>query len=685
MTKADELRKEIDSLREQLRLHAHRYYVLDDPLVPDSEYDRLMRCLQEVESAHPDLLSPDSPTQRVGGEPLAAFITVRHELPMLSLDNAFDEQELRAFDRRARERLGIRDGLDYCCEPKLDGVAVSILYEQGVLVRAATRGDGSSGEDISANVRTIASVPLRLLDGAVPARLEVRGEVYMPRAGFAEMNRRAVQAGEKSFVNPRNAAAGSLRQLDPRITARRPLEFCAYGVGVFDGAGLPRTQSGMLERLREFGVKTSAEVRLVHGVDHCLEYYARMQQRRAQLPHDIDGIVFKVDSLDLQERLGFVARAPRWAIAYKFPADEELTVVQEVEFQVGRTGALTPVARLAPVFVGGVTVSNATLHNMDEIERLDLHCGDTVIVRRAGDVIPQIVRVLGERRPPDALPIAMPRQCPVCGSAVERAEGEAVARCSGALVCAAQQKETVRHFASRRAMDIEGLGERLIEQLIEKGLVSNVSDIYHLERGALAALERMGDKSADKLLLAIRRSKHTTLERFLYALGIREVGEATALALARHFGNLDALMAADAEALQQVPDVGPVVAGHVQAFMGEPRNRALIERLRCAGIEWADTEHPPASAPLAGASVVLTGSLESMSRDEAGERLARLGAKIAGSVSARTRLVIAGPGAGSKLDKANSLGVEVWDETRLLEFLRANERMAEPRIRQIHN
>ncbi len=678
MSGSDELREEIDALRQQLRLHAYRYYVLDDPLLPDSEYDRLMRRLQEIEAAHPQLLSPDSPTQRVGGEALSAFDTVRHELPMLSLDNAFDEQELRAFDRRARERLGSEAELDYCCEPKLDGVAVSILYEHGMLVRAATRGDGSTGEDISANVRTIASVPLRLLEGAVPARLEVRGEVYMPRAGFAEMNRRAVQAGEKTFVNPRNAAAGSLRQLDPRITARRPLEFSAYGVGVVDGSSMPRTQSGMLARLREFGVKTSAQIRLVHGVEHCLEYYAGMQQRRAQLPHDIDGVVFKIDSLDLQGRLGFVARAPRWAVAYKFPADEVLTVLQEVEFQLGRTGALTPVARLEPVFVGGVTVSNATLHNMDEVERLDLHCGDTVIVRRAGDVIPQIVRVLVERRPPGAAAVVLPRECPVCGSAVQRSEGEAVARCSGTLVCAAQQRETVRHFASRRAMDIEGLGERLIEQLIEKGLVRNVSDIYHLEGDALAGLERMGEKSAAKLLRAIERSKHTTLERFLFALGIREVGEATALALARHFGNLDALMAADVAALQQVPDVGPVVAGHVQAFMGVEQNRTLIERLRRAGIEWADVERPPASAPLAGASVVLTGSLESMSRDEAGERLVRLGAKLAGSVSARTRLVIAGPGAGSKLDKANALGVAVWDEAQLLEFLRANERMAEP-------
>ena len=663
---------EIERLREQIRHHNHRYYVLDDPLIPDSEYDRLLRRLQELEFAHPELVSADSPTQRVGAEPLGAFVAVRHEIPMLSLDNVFSEDELRAFDRRVRERLGDEASVDYCCEPKLDGVAVSLLYEHGVLVRAATRGDGTTGEDITANVRTIASVALRLPVVAPPQRLEVRGEVYMPHQGFEAMNRRAAERGEKTFVNPRNAAAGSLRQLDARITATRPLEFCAYGLGVLTGGAAPGTQSGTLAWLRELGVRTSGESGVARGVEECLAYYARMQQRRASLRYDIDGIVFKVDSVALQQRLGFVSRAPRWAVAHKFPAQEQTTTLLGVEFQVGRTGAITPVARLAPVFVGGVTVSNATLHNMDEVRRLGLMVGDTVIVRRAGDVIPQVVRVLEEQRAPHARAIALPVNCPVCGSPVEQGEGEAVARCSGGLVCAAQQKETIRHFASRRALDIEGLGEKLIEQLVDQGVVRNVADIYALDEATLAGLERMGEKSARKLLTAIARSKLTTFDRFLYGLGMREVGEATALALARHFGTLEALLAADAEGLQQVPDVGPVVAGHVVAFFAVPENRALIGRLLEAGIAWPAVEKPGASAPLAGKTVVLTGTLEAMTREEAGERLARLGAKVAGSVSARTHIVIAGPGAGSKLARAEALGIEVWDEAQLLDFLSRN-------------
>jgi DNA ligase (NAD+) len=663
---------EIERLRDEIRDHNRRYYVLDDPLIPDSEYDRLLRRLQELEAAHPELVSADSPTQRVGAEPLAAFAAVRHEIPMLSLDNVFSAEELRAFDRRVRERLGDEGSVDYCCEPKLDGVAVSMLYEQGVLVRAATRGDGTTGEDITANVRTIASVPLRLPVARPPPRLEVRGEVYMPRKGFEAMNRRAGERGDKAFVNPRNAAAGSLRQLDPRVTAQRPLEFCAYGLGVLAGAEAPATQSGTMAWLRELGICTSPELRVARGVEECLEYYARLQERRAALRYDIDGIVFKVDSVALQQRLGFVSRAPRWAVAHKFPAQEEMTTLLDVEFQVGRTGAITPVARLAPVFVGGVTVSNATLHNMDELRRLGVMLGDTVIVRRAGDVIPQVVRVVEDRRPPDARAIALPARCPVCGSPVEQGEGEAVARCSGGLVCAAQQKETIRHFASRRALDIEGLGEKLIEQLVDQGLVRNVADIYALDEATLARLERMGEKSARKLLGAIARSRSTTFERFLYALGMREVGEATALALARHFGTLEALEAADVEALQQVPDVGPVVAGHVVAFLAVPQNRVLIGRLRQAGIVWPAVEKPAASAPLAGKTVVLTGALETMTREEAGERLARLGARVAGSVSARTHIVVAGPGAGTKLARAGALGIEIWDEAQLLDFLRRN-------------
>jgi len=672
MTDTNALRAELESLRQQLREHNHRYYVLDDPLVSDSEYDRLMQRLRDIEQAHPELLDPDSPTQRVGGEALAAFAQIRHELPMLSLDNVFSEEELRAFDKRVRERLGDGAEIDYCCEPKLDGVAVSLLYEGGRLLRAATRGDGSTGEDISANVRTIETVPLLLRGDDVPARIEVRGEVYIAHAGFERLNRNAERAGERSFVNPRNAAAGSLRQLDARITARRPLEFCAYGVGVLDAVAPPPTQSGMLAMLRRIGLRTSPEIARVTGADGCLDYYRQLGARRAALAYDIDGVVFKVDRIDLQQRLGFVSRAPRWAVAHKFPAQEESTRLLGVDFQVGRTGAITPVARLQPVFVGGVTVSNATLHNMDEVRRLGLMIGDTVIVRRAGDVIPQVVRVVAELRVPDAAAVELPGACPVCGSAVEQAEGEVIARCSGGLVCAAQQKETMRHFASRRAMDVDGLGERLIEQLIDQGLARNVADIYHLDREALAALERMGGKSADKLLSAIERSKSTTLPRFLFALGIREVGEATALALARHFGTLDALLQADIEGLQQVPDVGPVVAGHIAAFLGVEENRALIRRLLEAGIHWPVVERPSIDAPLAGRIVVLTGTLESMSRERAAALLVGLGAKVSGSVSARTQLVIAGPGAGSKLERATSLGIETWDETRLLEFLRQN-------------
>ena len=666
------VRAEIGQLREELARHNHRYYVLDDPSVPDAEYDRLMRRLRELEAQHPELVTPDSPTQRVGGAALEAFTSVRHEVPMLSLDNVFSEDELRGFDRRVRERLVETGDIRYCCEPKLDGVALSLLYEQGLLVRGATRGDGSSGEDITANVRTIPSIPLRLRGEGWPARLEVRGEVYMPRAGFEAFNRLALDRDGKTFVNPRNAAAGSLRQLDPRITAQRPLEFCAYGVGVSTG-GLPQRQSLLLAQLKEWGLRCSPEVRVADGVAACLAYYEDLLQRRPTLAHDIDGIVFKVDSIALQERLGFVARAPRWAVAHKFPADEEMTRLEDVELQVGRTGAITPVARLAPVFVGGVTVSNATLHNMDEIERLGLMRGDTVIVRRAGDVIPQVARVVLERRPVDAMPVSLPQQCPACGSPIERLAGEAVARCTGNLLCPAQQREALLHFAARRAMDIDGLGEKVVEQLLAAGLVGDVADLYHLDVGSLALLDRMGRKSAENLVAAIGTSKATTLERFLFALGMREVGEATARALARHFGALEPLLEADATRLQQVPDVGPIVAGHIAAFCADARNRALITRLLEAGVHWPAVEMPSGGGPLEGASVVLTGTLESMTREAASERLGRLGARMSGSVSAKTRLVVAGPGAGSKLAKAEALGIEVWDEQQLLDYLQAHE------------
>ncbi|MFM7784488.1 MAG: NAD-dependent DNA ligase LigA [Gammaproteobacteria bacterium] len=664
----EDSRLRAEALREAIRHHNHRYYVLDEPEVPDAEYDRLMQELRALEESFPELVTPDSPTQRVGDSPLEAFGAVRHEQPMLSLDNVFDEAGFRAFDRRVRDRLGEEAEVLYCAEPKLDGVALSLLYENGVLVRGATRGDGTSGEDVTANVRTVPAIPLRLHGSGWPRRIEVRGEMYMPRAGFEAFNRRAVDSGEKTFVNPRNAAAGSLRQLDPRITARRPLAFCAYGVGVCSEA-LPPAQSAILARLRDWGFPQSPETRRCAGVEDCIAYHRTLLGRRAGLPHDIDGAVFKVDSLASQERLGFVARAPRWAVAFKFPAEEELTRVEGVDFQVGRSGALTPVARLAPVFVGGVTVSNATLHNMDEIERLGLRVGDTVIVRRAGDVIPQVVRVLPERRPADAGVVCLPLACPVCGSPVERVEGEAVARCTGNLLCAAQQREAILHFAARRAMDIDGLGERIVEQLLASALVRDVADLYALEPGVVAALERLGEKSAANLVEAIAKSRETTLERFLFALGMRDVGEATARALAQHFRALEPLMDAGVERLQQVPDVGPVVAGHVAGFFSEPRNRALVARLLAAGVRWPPVEAAADNAPLAGATVVLTGTLESMSRDEAGELLMRLGARVAGSVSAKTRLVVAGPGAGSKLAKAEALGIEVWDEARLLAFL----------------
>ncbi|HUH39122.1 MAG TPA: NAD-dependent DNA ligase LigA [Spongiibacteraceae bacterium] len=665
-------RARLESLRDQLDHHNYCYYVLDAPEIPDAEYDRLMRELLALEAEHPEWLSPDSPSQRVGGEPVSAFAEVEHRLPMLSLDNAFSDTELADFDRRARERLGVEGALDYAAEPKLDGLAVSLLYRAGRLARAATRGDGHTGEDITANVRTIRSVPLKLRGTDWPALLEVRGEIYMLRAGFEALNEAQRNAGLKPFVNPRNAAAGSLRQLDPGITATRPLEMCCYGVGISEGWSLPERHSELLEQLGIWGFRINRESRVVQGLEGCLAYYADLQARRDGLAYDIDGIVFKVDRLDQQGQLGFVSRAPRWAIAYKFPAQEEITRLLDVEFQVGRTGAVTPVARLEPVFVGGVTVSNATLHNADEIARLGVMIGDAVIVRRAGDVIPQVVSVVGERRPQDAVAVRFPETCPVCGSALERTEGEAAIRCSGGLVCAAQRKESIKHFASRRAMDIEGLGDKLVEQLVDAGLVSSIADLYQLSVDQLAGLERMADKSAQNVHAAIAASRDTSLPRFLFALGIREVGETTARALARHFGDLDPLMQASEVELLEVPDVGPIVARHILEFFANADNRAVISRLRAAGVHWPALAVEARHEPLKGETWVLTGNLESMTRDEAKQQLLALGAKVAGSVSARTTRVVAGPGAGSKLARAESLGIPVVDEAWLLTFLDEN-------------
>jgi DNA ligase (NAD+) len=659
-----------EELRAEIARHNYSYYVLDDPRVPDAEYDRLLVELRRLEEAFPDLVTPDSPTQRVGGEPVKSFGAVVHRLPMLSLDNAFSDEEVRAFDRRVRERLGRDADVDYSAEPKLDGLAVSLRYEAGLLVQAATRGDGTTGEDVTHNIRTIKSVPLRLSGRAVPRALEVRGEVFMPLAGFRRFNAEAEARGEKTLVNPRNAAAGSLRQLDPRLAAARPLDIFFYGLGATDDGPLARRHSDMLGQLRSWGLKICPETRAVTGLDGCLEYFRDLGARRSQLPYQIDGVVYKVDALSDQRALGFVSRAPRWAIAHKFPAEEEMTVVRAVEFQVGRTGAVTPVARLEPVFVGGVTVSNATLHNMDEIERKDVRIGDSVIVRRAGDVIPEVVRVVIERRPVDAQRVMLPRTCPICGSPVERVADQAVARCTGGFACAAQRKEALRHFAGRRALDIQGLGVELIDQLVDTNLVKSPADIYRLTAAELIRLERIGEKSAAKLIAAIADSRRTTLARFLYALGIPDVGEATALALAQHFGDLDALRSADEQSIDEVPDIGLVIAGSVHRFLAAPRNRDLVDHLLAAGLTWPKVKRLIGSrSPFVGKTVVLTGTLSGMSRDAATDRLSALGAKVASSVSKKTDYVVAGAEAGAKLRKARDLGVRVLDEREFLALL----------------
>ena len=663
------VRARLEALRAEIARHDYRYYVRDDPEIPDAEYDKLMAELKRLEAAHPELVTPDSPTQRVAGAPSGEFGEVVHEVPMLSLDNGFTDEDVMAFDRRARERLGVQGALDYFAEPKLDGLAVTLVFHEGLFERAATRGDGFKGEDVTANVRTIRACPLRL-SGKAPRTLEVRGEVFMPIAGFERLNREAQGRGERTFVNPRNAAAGSLRQLDPRITAARPLRVYFYGLGLVSGWQPPETQSRLIEALQAWGLPVCPHSERVRGAEGCLEYYRQMGRRRASLPYQIDGVVFKVDRRADQERLGFVSRAPRWALAQKFPAEEAMTRVRAIEFQVGRTGALTPVARLEPVFVGGVTVSNVTLHNFDEVRRKDVREGDTVVVRRAGDVIPELVRVIVERRGhPEPGRVALPKTCPVCHSAVIKPEGEAVARCTGAFSCPAQRQEAIRHFASRRAMDIEGLGEKLVEQLVEEGIVASPADLYSLTVEQLAGLGRRVEKSAANLKAAIERSKRTTLPRLLYALGIREVGEATALALARHFGDLDSLISASEDEIQRVPDVGPVVAAHVAAFFASREHRRVIERLKEAGLAWPPLERLSGDLPLSGQTFVLTGTLEGLTREQAGEALIALGAKVAGSVSKKTRYVVAGADPGSKLEKARELGIEVLDEQALKRLL----------------
>ncbi|MFO7305314.1 MAG: NAD-dependent DNA ligase LigA [Gammaproteobacteria bacterium] len=659
-------------LRRQIEHHNYRYYVLDDPEISDAEYDRLMQELKALETQFPELITPDSPTQRVGAAPVSGLEEVVHKVPMLSLDNAFTDEDVIAFDRRVRERLETDADIEYAAEPKIDGVAVSLRYEKGRLVLAATRGDGLRGENVTHNVRTIKAVPIELR-GKAPEVLEVRGEVFMPIAGFKALNERALARGERTFANPRNAAAGSLRQLDPRLAATRPFDVFFYGLGEVQGWTVPPRHSDALEQLREWGLKISPLVRVVMGAQGCLEYYREIAARRESLPYEIDGVVYKVNRFVLQRELGYVARAPRWAIAHKFPAHEEHTIVRDVEFQVGRTGALTPVARLEPVFVGGVTVSNATLHNMDEVRRKDIRIGDTVVVRRAGDVIPEVVKVILDRRPPNARIVELPAHCPVCGADVEREEGEAIARCTGGLFCPAQRKESLRHFASRRALDIDGLGTKIIDQLVDRGLVRNPADLYALTVEQLASLERMGEKSAAKLVAALERSKNTTLPRFLYALGIRDVGEATAAALAEHFGTLEALEEATIEQIQETPDVGPVVAAHVRHFFDQVHNREVIRALRAHGVRWPDMQRRSAAqeGPLSGKTFVLTGTLDSMSRDEASKRIVALGGKVSSSVSKKTSYVIVGADPGSKLKKAQELGVEILDEAAFLALLKS--------------
>lgn len=662
---------QLEHLREKLREYEYHYHVLDNPLVPDAEYDRLMNELKNLEWQHPELITSDSPTQRVGAKPLDGFAQITHETPMLSLDNAFSDDDLTGFLRRIEDRIAINSNqIEFCCEPKLDGLAVSILYVDGVLTQAATRGDGTTGEDITANIRTIRNIPLKLKSSNPPHRLEVRGEVFMPQQGFEQLNEKALAKGEKTFANPRNAAAGSLRQLDPKITRQRPLMLNAYNIGVYESDDeLPTTHFDRLQWLKTLGIPVNAEITLATGSQALTAFYQKIQAKRSSLGYDIDGTVLKVNKIVLQEQLGFISKAPRWAIAYKFPAQEEMTILNDVEFQVGRTGAITPVAKLEPVFVAGVTVSNATLHNGDEIERLGIAIGDTVIIRRAGDVIPQIVGVVAERRPDNAKKIVFPTACPVCNSAVVRVEGEAVARCTGGLFCGAQRKEALKHFVSRKAMDIDGVGEKLIEQLMERELIRTPADLFKLDHTTLMRLERMGEKSANNALQSIEKAKNTTLARFLFALGIRDVGESTAQNLANHFGTLDAIRQADLDTLKQVQDVGEVVANRLFQFWQEPHNIEVVEDLIAQGVKWQDAvPQEIADNPLKDKTVVLTGTLTQLTRDQAKALLQQLGCKVSGSVSSKTDYLIAGEKAGSKLAKAQELGVKILSEDELIGY-----------------
>lgn len=653
----------IAALRKTLQQYNTEYYQLDAPTVPDAEYDRLFHQLTALEQAHPELITADSPTHRVGAAPLKAFGQVQHERPMLSLDNAFDDDDQADFNRRIKERLGSDAEVEYSCELKLDGIAVSLLYENGVLVRAATRGDGTTGEEITANIRTIKTIPLQLLGSGWPTRLEIRGEVFMPKAGFEAFNQAAIAKGEKPFVNPRNAAAGSLRQLDSRLTAKRPLDIYCYSAGIVEGGELPEKHSEILQQFAKWGLQINPETQVVTGVQACEAYYRAIMTKRESLPYEIDGIVYKVNDLVLQEKLGFVSRAPRWAIARKFPAQEAVTVLKDVEFQVGRTGAITPVARLEPVFVGGVTVSNATLHNMDEIKRLGVKIGDSVVILRAGDVIPKVASVVLERRPEDYRDITAPTSCPVCGSDVE--QEEAIIRCAGGLFCQAQRKQAIKHFASRKAMNIDGLGDKLVDQLVDRERVKHPADLFRLTATDIAAMDRMGEKSAANLVAALEQAKQTSFARFIYALGVREVGETTAAILASHFRELPALMTAKSHQLQLINDIGPVVAHHIETFFQQPHNVEVIEALLAHGVQWEapqTIDSNDSSLVLNGQVWVITGTLSSMTRDEAKAMLEQHGAKVTGSVSAKTTALLAGEKAGSKLTKAQSLGVKVLTE-----------------------
>jgi DNA ligase (NAD+) len=669
MKKSDPMSSEVEKLRKLLNEYSYYYHVLDQPLVSDAEYDLLFRKLQEIEKAHPGLITSDSPTQRIGEKPQEKFQQIRHQTPMLSLENAFSEEEALAFEERILQKLEATKKIEYVCEPKIDGVAVNLTYEEGLLTKASTRGDGFVGEDILANVKTIASIPLRLRKENYPKFIEIRGEIYLPKKGFEALNREALKKGEKVFVNPRNAAAGSLRQLDPKITAQRPLDIFCYGIGTVSSEKNFLTHAQILQSLKDWGLKVNAEIKLVSGINACLEFFKKMREQRKNLAYEVDGVVYKVNQIALQKELGFVARAPRFALAHKFPAEEESTKVLAIDFQVGRTGALTPVARLEPVFVGGATVSNATLHNIEDAWRKDVRVGDTVIVRRAGDVIPEVARVIKDKRPAHTKAIVLPKHCPVCGSEVVKGKDEVIAKCSGGLFCSAQRKQTILHFASRNAMNIKGLGEKVVDQLVEQKLVENVSDLYQLGKEKLAALERLGDKSAKNLSNAVELSKKTTLAKFIYALGIREVGEKTAHDLANHFGEIKKLMDATEEDLEHIRDIGPTVALHIVTFFRQKHNRELIEKLLAEGIVWEKITRTLGTGSLAGKTFVLTGTLTSMTREEAKEKLRKLGGEMSESVSKKTNFLIAGSDPGSKLSKAEKLSVKVLNEKQFLEFL----------------